>query len=707
MSSEQFLWQSATAEDPKTRKQISEQALEDAKHHGAKLLGFFKSYLDDADLSKSVDVKLLQKWVRDLGKILSPKNLRCLANVPDNCADALPDKQKDELLIGVQGQTGAGKSSLLNTILGYHGLLPSSSAEASTATVCRVAYNYSEDAERLFYAVINFTPLQEMREQLDRFFEDLKQVVKLSRPETDDESISEDDRERSRAEASANIKDMAVQIHAVWGFGIRELEGLSTADLLKKGDPAEKLLGSKKTVYGPDQKIFAREVKPYLDSTKKEGKGVSGTTNKSMALWPLIDSVDLYVKSPILKGGLVLVDLPGLSDVVAGRAAVARKYYDKLAVAVVVTPCVRAADEYTGVELITSNQMINMRMDGKFDDRSFCVVLSKTDGDIDWASDTCEDDSSAEKVRMLEKASKEVEKYKDAAGSLKQKMKNASKAIKRIDDESEKNKVQDEIKKWKRQRKSCLRKTDVLKAECSKLAGACAFKSITARNKLLTRRIWEDMKYRHDELMARSGSTTGLFRDLFRPRIFPVSVKAYWDLEGRVTKPCVGFPSVLYSGIPALREWISETTIPQRERQDLALLNHYLILFKSMQSWSDGECKKHRFTASPEEVKAGISDATCTQLRKKLDVLITKGVKSGVKGCNPFKSRDTVLEEIAKALPGIVENWAMKIPDSWAEEYFGTKLYHSTFKAIVSRGGGDFVSHAGGKKRKYNWIENM
>lgn len=102
-----------------------------------------------------------------------------------------------------------------------------------------------------------------------------------------------------------------------------------------------------------------------------------------MSLWPLIKMVKLYVKADILKCGIVVVDLPGLSDVVGARARLAEEYYGKLAVTMVVTPIVRGADEMTGVGLMSRSQAVNLKMDGKFDDKSFCVVLTKADV-TDW-----------------------------------------------------------------------------------------------------------------------------------------------------------------------------------------------------------------------------------------------------------------------------------------------------------------------------------
>ena len=48
-----------------------------------------------------------------------------------------------------------------------------------------------------------------------------------------------------------------------------------------------------------------------------------------MEYWPLIEVVKIYVKSPVLESGAVLVDLPGVHDSNPARAAVARKYMRK------------------------------------------------------------------------------------------------------------------------------------------------------------------------------------------------------------------------------------------------------------------------------------------------------------------------------------------------------------------------------------------
>ena len=81
-------------------------------------------------------------------------------------------------------------------------------------------------------------------------------------------------------------------------------------------------------------------------------------TGAKFPVWPLIEEVDLKVKSDLLKNGLVLVDLPGLSDATGSQEAVAQSYFSKLAVITIVSPAVRAADKKTGTELLSRWQRI-------------------------------------------------------------------------------------------------------------------------------------------------------------------------------------------------------------------------------------------------------------------------------------------------------------------------------------------------------------
>ena len=87
-------------------------------------------------------------------------------------------------------------------------------------------------------------------------------------------------------------------------------------------DPAVKrVLGTTMTIERPKAATFYRALQNVIDSKEKK-KG----EKKEMELWPLIKVVKLYTKADALSTGAVLVDLPGVHDSNAARAAVAQGY---------------------------------------------------------------------------------------------------------------------------------------------------------------------------------------------------------------------------------------------------------------------------------------------------------------------------------------------------------------------------------------------
>jgi GTP-binding protein EngB required for normal cell division len=297
-----------------------------------------------------------------------------------------------EILVGVAGATGAGKTSLLNALLEYPELLPSSSTEAATATVCRISYNHDDRKGREFRAVVKFRTEEAVVKELS----EVLTAVKDRKGLRDQEFESEDARDEAIEELTGIISRGVTKMCAVWGLDESELEDMehTVESVMANKEHIVELLGSTIKIDSDDTDNFATEVKPYLDST---------STTDGIIAWPLIEEVHIYVKSEILKHGIILVDLPGLSDTVCilfsalsfsslltdnaqveDRSAVAESYYQNLSVTAIVTPAIRAVDEKTGVKPMGNYQELRMQLDGKYNKDSFCVVVSKIDDmDVD------------------------------------------------------------------------------------------------------------------------------------------------------------------------------------------------------------------------------------------------------------------------------------------------------------------------------------
>lgn len=250
-------------------------------------------------------------------------------------------------------------------------LLPSSSVEAATATVCRVSWNYDDTPGHEFQALVIFRSKEDVIQELDWVLSAAKDRKEVKQQESD----NGEERLDAINELNHIISAEIGRICAAFGLDENQIEDIDrTAEsILADHHAIANLLGTTQSIYFSDAEKFAVDVKPYLDSTP---------TPWGITAWPLIEEVRLYIRSDILKYGLVLVDLPGLSDTVEARSAIAERYFQKLAVTTIVTPAVRAVDEKTGVKLMGSHQELRLKLDGKYHRDSLCVVISKID-DID------------------------------------------------------------------------------------------------------------------------------------------------------------------------------------------------------------------------------------------------------------------------------------------------------------------------------------
>lgn len=341
------------------------------------------------------------------------------------------EHEKFEVSVGICGATGAGKTTMINALLGHNDLLPSGSEGASTGTVCVVHDNKDTNEQMRFRASVKFKSRANVTKWLDKFFRDFRAAhaahATNGRPRKDGEkgngeSYDEDDDFEYIEAVSGNNDDMelcdrmeigegsgkeadegaesedeegdmmgsAMQydfsdytdpIYAVWKLDEGDLQDMSTADILTSADFATQLLSTTKLISCQDLEAFAEEIKPYLDCTPLPG--VETANGEEILVWPLVQRVDLYIPSPILENGVVIEDLPGLSDCVAMRANVARERFGGLDITIIVSPVVRASDEQLATQLITDNEAMHMELNGKFNRHRFCVVTSKTD-DMPW-----------------------------------------------------------------------------------------------------------------------------------------------------------------------------------------------------------------------------------------------------------------------------------------------------------------------------------
>ncbi|KAL9037208.1 MAG: hypothetical protein Q9214_005802, partial [Letrouitia sp. 1 TL-2023] len=268
---------------------------------------------------------------------------------------------KTKTIIGVVGNTGAGKSSVINAMLDQERLVPTNCMRACTAVVTEISYNYEEIPYR---AEVEFIKLQDWEKELKTLFQDLL------------DGNGEVSRDCANADSDAGIA--YAKIKAV--YPKKTKDDIANSSIQSMLHDVEHILGRTRNIQESDPNVFYKRLQVFVDS-KEKSTGEKGKEKKKapkeMEFWPLIRVVRLYVKSLALSTGAVIVDLPGVHDSNAARAAVAEGYLKKTTGLWIVAPINRAVDDKAAKTLLGESFKRQLKMDGGFGSVTF--ICSKTD----------------------------------------------------------------------------------------------------------------------------------------------------------------------------------------------------------------------------------------------------------------------------------------------------------------------------------------
>lgn len=185
---------------------------------------------------------------------------------------------------------------------------------ACTAVVTELSYNYEQAPYR---AEIEFIAREDWRKELETLLHDLIDPSgAIFRQCTDEDSDA--------GVAYAKIK-------AVYPRKTKEEIANTSIDTMLR--EVSSLLGSKIPITEHDPARFYSRLQHYVDSKEKatgdKKEKRKDRRDSDREVWPLIRKVKIFVKSAALSTGAVIVDLPGVHDANAARAAVAQNYMKK------------------------------------------------------------------------------------------------------------------------------------------------------------------------------------------------------------------------------------------------------------------------------------------------------------------------------------------------------------------------------------------
>ncbi|KAK8079217.1 hypothetical protein PG994_003024 [Apiospora phragmitis] len=212
--------------------------------------------------------------------------------------------------VGFVGDSGVGKSSLLNSLLDCRGLARASNGGA--ACTCVATEYHFHDRGDFIVEVHRFTQ-DEVEDQLARLLQAYRNF------HLNELSLQGEEREHYEKMAKVAQHTFEVMFHDHFRNGSR-LTRMTEAEGL------EMLHG------------WLNEVSPSFDDTSYTTLNIEDCSNLLARLtseqvqddgpaeWPFIKKINVYLKAQILSKGLILVDLPGLRDLNAARRHITERY---------------------------------------------------------------------------------------------------------------------------------------------------------------------------------------------------------------------------------------------------------------------------------------------------------------------------------------------------------------------------------------------
>ncbi|KAI1740104.1 hypothetical protein F4680DRAFT_465868 [Xylaria scruposa] len=342
-------------------------------------------------------------------------------------------------VVGVVGNTGAGKSSVINALLDeerlvnlfvssvdlalvlnmlmYPRLLPTNCLRACTASPTEISFNHSDDPQELYRAEIEFISAEEWVRELQILFSDLL------------DPSGQVSREATKTDSEAGVA--YAKVRAVYPHKTKEMIAQSNIQDLANEPAVRGILGTTKVLKKETAKQLYLGMQHYVDS-KEKSTGLAGQTKRTdtlMEYWPLIKVVRIFTKANALSTGAVIVDLPGVQDSNAARAAVAANYMKACTGLWIVAPITRAVDDKTAKSLLGDSFKRQLKYDGTYSAVSF--ICSKTDDisiteaaeSLGLEGETSESWDTAEKLEKTTKSlESQISELKDAKAALGQEL---------------------------------------------------------------------------------------------------------------------------------------------------------------------------------------------------------------------------------------------------------------------------------------------
>ncbi|KAM6905312.1 nuclear GTPase SLIP-GC-like [Xenentodon cancila] len=296
------------------------------------------------------DVKKIMGHVN--GRLQTRENTKLNAFLKSKILDLEVDKRE---LVGVFGKTGAGKSSLINAVIGQKDLLPSGSVNACTSVMIKVEGNMHNTK---YEAEIEFITKEEWKDEL----------WSINHFHDNEDQEQEDDEDHEISE----------KLSALYGDEWKTKSPENLIDSKYFREIPEFLQSRKKILTCESAKELSARFVKYTRSDTKQGEGKEVTR----WYWPLVKCVTVKVPHNDLLQHVTLVDLPGNGDRNKSRDQMWKGIVGNCSTVWIVTEINRAASEQESWEILKSAASL-LGNGGECQRIHFICTKSDLSGDLD------------------------------------------------------------------------------------------------------------------------------------------------------------------------------------------------------------------------------------------------------------------------------------------------------------------------------------
>ncbi|KAM6904707.1 nuclear GTPase SLIP-GC-like [Xenentodon cancila] len=293
-------------------------------------------------------------------RLQTRENTKLNAFLKSKILDLEVDKRE---LVGVFGKTGAGKSSLINAVIGQKNLLPSGSVNACTSVMIKVEGNMHNTK---YEAEIEFITKEEWKDEL----------WSINHFHDDEDQEPEDD----------EYCEISEKLSALYGDEWKTKSPENLIDSKYFREIPEFLQSRKKILTCESAKELSARFLKYTRSDTKQG----GDKDVTRWYWPLVKCVTLRVPKNDLLQHVTLVDLPGNGDRNKSRDQMWKGIVGNCSTVWIVTEINRAASEQESWEILNGAASL-LGNGGEF--QRIHIICSKSDLTEDL------DDHSAKAIR--------------------------------------------------------------------------------------------------------------------------------------------------------------------------------------------------------------------------------------------------------------------------------------------------------------------